>query len=213
MLESVNPTDRHGRDAPDVCNLSRCEQLVRWPTHIAANRLKLLITDAADIVDCVRWYSTGHFSSLLCQLCDSCWAICSERQCRNYCFLNRCTIRDGVRSAVRSLICMEHHFEVSWSIIDAFYRAIGEVIGRYVSTTVLRSWSGSGDKQLFDASCWRAHDAKRTAYRVWCRACSADHWVRFVLARAQAKRVYSAARESHNERTRNTLKNSCSYKW
>ena len=32
-LESVSPIDRHGRHAPDFCNLSGCEQLVRGPTH------------------------------------------------------------------------------------------------------------------------------------------------------------------------------------
>ena len=37
-LESVFPTDRHGRDAVDFCNLSGCEMLVRCPTHIACNR-------------------------------------------------------------------------------------------------------------------------------------------------------------------------------
>ena len=35
-----------------------------------------------------------------------------------------------------------------------------------------------------------------------------------MLDRAEAQRVYGAARESHHERTRNTLKHStCSYKW
>ena len=35
-----------------------------------------------------------------------------------------------------------------------------------------------------------------------------------MLARAEALRVYGAARESHNECTRNTLKHStCSHKW
>ena len=43
-LESVFPTDRHGRDALDLCNLSGCEQLVRGPTHIAGNRLDLVVT-------------------------------------------------------------------------------------------------------------------------------------------------------------------------
>ena len=39
-------------------------------------------------------------------------------------------------------------------------------------------------------------------------------WGQFVLARAEAQKVYGAARESHNERTRNTLKHStCSHKW
>ena len=50
-LESVSPTDRHGRDALDVCNLSGCELLVRRPTHTAGNRLDLVMTDVPDIVD------------------------------------------------------------------------------------------------------------------------------------------------------------------
>ena len=66
--------------------------------------------------------------------------------------------------------------------------------------------SKSVDKQWFDGSCRRAYDAKQTAYRAWCRARNAEHWVQFVLAHAEAQRVYDAARESHNEHTRNTLK-------
>ena len=76
-------------------------------------------------------------------------------------------------------------------------------IGRLVPTVVLRR--RSGDKQWFDASCWRAYDAKQSAYHAWCRAHSADHWNRFALARAEAQSVYGVARESHNECTRNTL--------
>ena len=47
-----------------------------------------------------------------------------------------------------------------------------------------------------------------------CRARSADHCDLFVLARAEAQRVYGAARESLSERTSNTLKHStCSHNW
>ena len=49
--ESVSPTDRHGRDALDFCNLSGCELLFRCPIHIAGNRLVLVMTDVPDIVD------------------------------------------------------------------------------------------------------------------------------------------------------------------
>ena len=68
-LESVSPTDRHVRDALDFCSQSGCEQLVRCPTHIAGNRLDLVMTDVTDIG---RSYFTWHFGSLLCQLCASC---------------------------------------------------------------------------------------------------------------------------------------------
>ena len=81
--------------------------------------------------------------------------------------------------------------------LDVFDRAIGEVIGSRI-----------GEKQWFDASCRRAYDANQTAYHAWCRACSAEHLGLFLLARAEAQRVYGAARESQNEHTRNTLKHS-----
>ena len=71
-----------------------------------------------------------------------------------------------------------------------------------IPTTVLHS--RCVDKQWFDASCQRAYDAKHTAYRAWCTARNAEHWGQFVLACAEAQRVYGAAKESHNELTRNT---------
>ena len=40
-LESVSPTERHGRDALNFCNLSGCEQLMRYPIHIAGNGFEL----------------------------------------------------------------------------------------------------------------------------------------------------------------------------
>ena len=72
-----------------------------------------------------------------------------EYNARSTVFLKHRTNWDCVRSAVRSF---------SWSTIlksadplVAFDRATGEVIGRYVPTTVLSS--RSGHKQWFDASC------------------------------------------------------------
>ena len=92
----------------------------------------------------------------------------------------------------------------------AFDRAIGDVIGRFVPTTVLRS--RSVDKQWFYASRRSDYEAKQT-YRAWYRSYNVGHWGQFVLARAEAQRVSGAARELHIERTRNTLKHStCSYK-
>ena len=79
-------------------------------------------------------------------------------------------------------------------------------VTKHVAISLIGSKSVSGDKQWFDASCRREYDAKQTVYRAWCRARDADHWSQFELASIEAKRVCSAARESHNERTRNTLK-------
>ena len=71
-LESVSPTDRHGHDALDFCNLSGCEQLVRCSSHTAGNRLDLEMTICLCHSRCGRWYSTRHFISMFCQLCATC---------------------------------------------------------------------------------------------------------------------------------------------
>ena len=34
FVGDASPTDRHGKDARDFCNLSGCERLVHCPTHI-----------------------------------------------------------------------------------------------------------------------------------------------------------------------------------
>ena len=63
-MESVSPTDRHGHDALDFCNLSSCDQLVRAPTRIADNRLDLVMADVPDIVDV--GVATALGTSVLC---------------------------------------------------------------------------------------------------------------------------------------------------
>ena len=65
-MESVSLTDRRGRDALDFCNLSGCEQLVRGPTHIAGNRLDLVMTDVPDIVDVVVGTPLGTSEHCFC---------------------------------------------------------------------------------------------------------------------------------------------------
>ena len=49
-LESISPTDRHGQNARDFCNLAGAEQLVEGPTHMAGNRLDLVMTNVPDVV-------------------------------------------------------------------------------------------------------------------------------------------------------------------
>ena len=129
------------------------------------------MSDAHDIVDVVVGTPLGTS--------DHCFVSCvlrvgksvPEYNVRSTVFLKHHTNRDSVPGAVMSF---------KWSTIlesadplVAFDRAIGEVIGRHVPTTVLRSRSGA--KQWFDATCRRAYNAKQTAFQAWCRAWSANH--------------------------------------
>ena len=83
-----------------------------------------------------------------------------EYNARSTVFLKHRTNWDSVRSLVRSFTW--NTILESADLLVAIDRAIGEVIGRYVPTTVLRIRSGG--KQWFDGSCWRAYNAKQTAY-------------------------------------------------
>ena len=116
------------------------ELFVHCPTHIAGNRLDLVIRDAPDIVDV--FVGTALGTSDLCFV--SC-VLCVEQSVPEY--------------NVRSTVFLKHH--TNWDIVccavtsftwitilksadplDAFDQAISEVIGRRFPTTVLRSRSG-----------------------------------------------------------------------
>ena len=149
------------RDALDFCNLPGFGQLVHCPTHIVGNRLDLVMMFAPDTVDV--------FAGTPLRTSDHCFVSCVLRveqsvpklNVRNTVFLKHRTNWDNVCCAVRSF---------TWSTIlmsadplDALDRANGEIIGRFVPSTVLHS--RSGDKQWIDASCRQTYDAKQTVYR------------------------------------------------
>ena len=102
-LKSVSTTDRNGYDALDFCYLSGCEQLVRCPSHIAGNRLDLVMTDVPGIVDVVVY--TALSTS------DHCFVSCvlrveqsvPEHNVRSTVFLKHLINWDIVCSAVRRL--------------------------------------------------------------------------------------------------------------
>ena len=129
-LESVSPTDRQRLDALDFCNLSGYEQLVRCHTHITGNKLDLVINNVPDIVDVFIGTPLGT-SELHCFV--SC-VLRIEQSVPKYngrstIFLKHLTNCDNVWCAVRSTILK------SADPLDAFDRAVGEVIGRLVRTT------------------------------------------------------------------------------
>ena len=101
-MESVSPTDRHGRDALNFCNQSGCEQLVRCPTHAAGNRLYLGMSDVPDIVDLFVGtpLGTSHHCFVCCVLRIE--QSVPEYSIRSTVFLKHRTNYDNVRCVVRS---------------------------------------------------------------------------------------------------------------
>ena len=101
-MESISPTDRHGRDALDFCNLSGCEQCLRCPTRIAGNTLDLVMSDDPDREDVVDGTPFGSsdpcFFSSVFRIEQS----VPEYNFRTTVFLKHRTNVDSVRCAVRS---------------------------------------------------------------------------------------------------------------
>ena len=129
-LEAISPTDREGRDALGFCNLSGCEQLVGCPTQIAGNRLDLMMTNAPDIVDVFVGTPQRTFN----HCCVSCvlWVehYVPEYNVRSTFFLKYRPNWDNVRFVVGNFTWRT--ISKSADPLDAFYRAIGEVIGSLV---------------------------------------------------------------------------------
>ena len=166
-LESVSHTDRHGRYALDFCNLFGCEQCVRCHTHIAGNRLDLVMTDAPEIVYlCSMELQWELLITALSVVCLGLSNLYRSTIFRSTVFLKHRTNWDNVRCAVRSFTW--NTILRSADTLNAFDRAIGEVICWFVPSTVLRS--RSRDKQWFDGRCGRTYDAKQIAYCTCCRA-------------------------------------------
>ena len=75
-LESVSPTDRHGRNTLYFCNLSGCEQFICCTNNQSINKLDLVMTDASDRLDVVVGTPVGTS--------DHCCVSCVEQSVPEY---------------------------------------------------------------------------------------------------------------------------------
>ena len=111
-LESVSPTDRHRHEALDFCNPSGCEQLVRCPTHIAGNRLDLVMTDVPDIIDAVVCTSLGTSDHCFVSCVLRVEQVCARAQFQKY-GLSKASYPLRQCPQCSQELYMERHFEVS----------------------------------------------------------------------------------------------------
>ena len=111
---------------------------MRGPTHIAGIRLDLVMTDLHDIVDVVIGTPLGTSDHFLVSCVLRVEQSVPEYNVRITVFLKHRTNWDRVRSAVRSLTW--NSILKSADPLVAFDRAIGEVIVRYVPTSLQQIW-------------------------------------------------------------------------
>ena len=90
------------RDALDFCNLSGCEQSFRCPTHIAGNRLDLVMTEVTDVVDVFVGAPLGTSDHSFVSCVFRVEKSVPENNIRSTVFLKHRTSWDNVRGEARS---------------------------------------------------------------------------------------------------------------
>lgn len=192
-LESVSPTDAHGRAAYDFASVSGCSQLVSGPTHHAGNCLDLVLTDVPDIVkaEVKAPIGTSDHSAIsikldLRQPVPS-YTITKEVYLKNR--VNWNNVRDDVSRIQLGAILR------SAEPMSAFNDQILSIIQRRV--TVKRISYRFNDKAWFTVECKTARDAKQAAYRHWSHSRTRDSWNDYVQARSQAERTYHDAEREY----------------
>ena len=199
-LNSVSPTDQHGRAALDFSNLSGCEQIVCDPTHISGNRLDLMFTDATSSVDVQvvsPLGSTDHYG--LSFNIQTNFPIPDEPISR------KVYLKSRVNSEVEADVKAIHWRDIFRADcpIEALNRALLAICDRRIPCKTLRS--RRRDKAWFNEDCRRAQRDKQVAYREWSRLRSRESWANYVHYRSLAQRTYSAAQTEFNNHLRNVL--------
>ena len=200
-LNSVSPTDQHGRAALDFCNLAGCEQMVQSPTHTSGNCLDLLITDATSAVSvCVipPLGSSDHCG--LSVTIQTRFSIPDELISRKV-FLKSRVNWAGVRADFDTINW--HDIFQADCPVTALNGALLSISERRIPCKVIRS--RRKDKSWFNDECRLAQRDKRAAYLQWSRSRSHESWSNYVCCRSIAQRMYSLAQSDYNSHLKTVL--------
>ncbi len=192
-LDSVSPTDSHGRAALDFANVSGCSQLVAGPTHLAGNRLDLVLTDVPDVVKVTTMapLGTSDHSAISFQL-DlrqniPAYSVTKEVFLKGR--VNWSSVREEV-SLIRLGPILSNPDPVS-----ALNEELKRVISRKVP--VKKICLRSNDKAWFNVDCRAARDSKQAAYHRWSRLKTRETWEEYTVARAACAAVYRTAENEY----------------
>ncbi len=192
-LESVSPTDSHGRAALDFANVSGCSQLVVGPTHLAGNRLDLVFTDVPETVKVTTMapLGTSDHSAISIQLNlrqnIPAYTVTKEVFLKGR--VNWSSVREDV-SRIRLGPVLSNPDPVS---------ALNEELKRIISrrVPVKKVCLRSNDKAWFNIDCRTARDTKQAAYRRWSHLRTRETWVAYTVARASCAAVYRTAESEY----------------
>ena len=200
-LNSVSPTDRHGIAALDFADISGCEQLVTGATHISGNRLDLLLTDVAGVVE-VQTIAPIGSSDHLGLACT----IQLDFPVPDFTITREVIIKsrinwNGIDLAFNSVVWRDIYNAPC--PITALNVKLLDMKSRFVPTKNIKA--RSHDKAWFNDHCRQAYRDKHTAYNLWSNNRSRLCWENYIEMRNMANNVYKEAESQYNAHLKDVL--------
>lgn len=202
-LNSVSPTDCHGRRALDFSTESGCDQLIRKSTHRSGNMLDLIFTDVPGVVSSNVGAPIGTSDHSFVSATIQTEQIVPQLSFTRKVYLKSQGNWGGVRSDLSDLDWPRlYHQE---DAIEPLNAAIVEIIDRHIPSRNITF--RNKDKAWFNDDCRRAFLDKQEAFNLWRRNRSDLTWANYVRLRSAASEVYEVAEREYNRGVKETLEN------
>ena len=209
-LNSVSPTDCHGRRAIDFSTESGCDQLIQRPTHRSGNILDLIFTDVPGVVSGNVGVPIGTSDHTFVSATVKTEQVIPEVVTSRKIYLKSQGNWRGVENDLSNLNWP--HFYRLDDAIEPLSAAIEEIIDRHIPSRIVTF--RNKDKAWFNSDCKRAYLEKQEAYNLWKRNRSNLTWNNYIQLRSVAQDVYEIAEREYNRGVKETLGNATqSHKW
>ena len=200
-LNSVSPTDCHGRRALDFSTESGCDQLIHKSTHRSGNTLDLMFTDVPGVVSSNVGAPIGTSDHSFISATIQTEQIVPQLSFTRKVYLKSQGNWGEVKSDLSYLDWPRlYHQE---DAIEPLNAAIVEIIDRHIPSRNITF--RNKDKAWFNEDCRRAFLEKQEAFNLWRRNRSDLTWANYVRLRSAASEVYEVAEREYNRGVKETL--------
>ena len=209
-LNSVSPTDCHGRRALDFSTESGCDQLIHRSTHRSGNILDLIFTDVPGVVSSNVGAPIGTSDHSYVSA-----TIQTEQTVPQLSFTRKVYLKSqgnwgGVKNDISDLN-WPRLYQLE-DAIEPLNTAIVEIIDRHIPFRNITF--RNKDKAWFNDNCRRAFLEKQEAFNLWRRNRSDLTWNNYIRLRSDANEVYRVAEREYNTGIKETLENATqAHKW
>ena len=200
-LNSITPTDVHGRNALDFCNSSGCSQLVSVPTHTSGNCLDLLLTDVSGVVDVDVLPPIGSSDHSTLSISVDPLLNPPDVTYRRSVFLKSRINWEGVDLDFSDIVWSDI-FRADIPI-EALNQCLQRICSSRIPSRIIRS--RAKDKIWFNDACRLVFREKQTAYHRWSASRSRHDWEEYIRLRRRAKEIYKIAEREYHAHLKDIL--------